>query len=104
MKINMKLYKLYKSVNKIIELKNKQLVSCSYDKSIIFYTKGNKGYKKDYSISTNGINGPIIQTKDNEICYYEGSNTICFYDFIKRKNIKRINNINITRYIYDIYH
>ena len=46
---------------KIIELKNKQLVSCSFDKSIIFYNK----YKKDYSITTKGENGPIIQTKDN---------------------------------------
>ena len=70
-------------VNKIIELKNKQLVSCSDDKSIIFYNKDNNEYKKDYSISTNGSNGPIIQTKDNEICYYENNkDTICFYNFI----------------------
>ena len=50
---------------KIIELKNKQLVSCSFDKSIIFYNKYNNKYKKDYSITTKGENGPIIQTKDN---------------------------------------
>ena len=49
------------NVTKIIELKNKQLVSCSFDKSIIFYNKDNNEYKKDYSISTNDINGrPII--------------------------------------------
>ena len=88
-------------VNKIIELKNKQLVSCSWDKSIIFYNKDNNEYKKDYSISTNGRNGPIIQTKDNEICYYEYEDTICFYDFIKRNNIKKLNNISVTGYIYD---
>jgi len=88
-------------VNKIIELKNKQLVSCSYDKSIIFYNKDNNKYKKDYSISTNGSNGPIIQTKDNEICYYESGSTICFYDYIKRNNIKKLNKISITGYIYD---
>ncbi len=46
-------------------------------------------------------NGPIIQTKDNEISYYEGHDTICFYDFIKRKNIKKINNSSVTGYIYD---
>ena len=74
-------------VNKIIELKNKQLVSCSCDESIIIYNKDNNKYKKDYSILTNGENGPIIQIKDNEICYYESNGgTICFYDFIKRKN------------------
>ena len=44
-------------VNKIIELKNKQLVSCSGDKSIIFYNKDNNVYKKDYSFSTDGMNG-----------------------------------------------
>ena len=82
-------------VNKIIELNNKQLVSCSWDKSIIFYNKDNNEYKKDYSISTNGHNGPIIQTKDNEICYYEDYDTICFYDFIKRNNIKKLNNIRV---------
>ena len=49
------------NVTKIIELKNKQLVSCSCDNSIIFYNKDNNEYKKDYSISTNDINGrPII--------------------------------------------
>ena len=53
-------------VTKIIELKNNQLVSCSYDKSIIFYFKNNNKYIKDYSISTNGENGPVIQTKDND--------------------------------------
>jgi len=90
-------------VNKIIELKNKQLVSCSFDNSIIFYHKdSNNKYIKDYSISTNGWNGPIIQTKDNEICYYEKDNdTICFYDLIKKNNIKKINDINATAYTYD---
>ena len=71
------------------------------DKSIIFYNKDNNEYKKDYSISTNGYNGPIIQTKDNEICYYEYEDTICFYDFIKRNNIKKLNNISVAGYIYD---
>ena len=89
-------------VTKIIELKNKQLVSCSCDKSIIFYNKDKNEYKKDYSISTNGKNGPIIQTKYNEICYYEhNQDTICFYDFIKRNIIKKLNNICVANCIYD---
>ena len=88
-------------VNKIIELKNKKLASCSWDESIIFYNKVNNEYKKDYSISTNGTNGPIIQTKDNEICYYESNKTICFYDFIKRNNIMKLNNISVTGCIFD---
>ena len=89
-------------VSKIIELKNKQIVSCSDDKLIIFYNKDNNEYKKDYSISTNGENGPIIQTKDNEICFYELANSaLCFYDLLERKIITKINNISVSYYIYD---
>ena len=88
-------------IKKIIELKNKKLASCSSDKSIIFYSKDNGEYKKDYYISTNGTNGPIIQIKDNEICYYEGYDTICFYDLIKKNNIKNINNIRVINHSYD---
>ena len=61
----------------------------------MIYNKDNNEYKKDYSISTNDWNGPIIQTKDNEICYYEYKDTICFYDFIKRNNIKKLNSISV---------
>ena len=108
-------------VSKIIELRNKKLVSCSGDKSIIFYFKDNNEYIKDYSISTNGENGPIIQTKDNEICYYDsgdgsicffdlleicyheytGNSVICFFDLLERKIINKINNISVTCYNVD---
>ena len=82
-------------VNKIIELKNKTLVSCSRDHSIIFYIKDNIKYKKDYQISTNGYCRNIIQTKENEICYYETDNdTICFYDLLERKVKSSISNIS----------
>ena len=80
----------------------RKLVSCSADSSIIFYFKDNNEYIKDYSISTNGKNGPVIQTKDNEICYHEYNNsTLCFYDLLERKIITKINNISVKGYIYD---
>ena len=84
------------SVRKIIELKNKSLVSCSNDKSIIFYNKDNNNeYKKDYNISTNGGCFSVIQTKENEICYSEFQNSsICFYDLNQRKIKSSLNNIN----------
>ena len=88
-------------VSKIIELKNKQLVSCSKDKTLIFYNKDKDGikYKKDYSITTNGWNGPVIQTKDNEIFYYESNeDTICFYDLDKKKIVKTMSNITVTAF------
>ena len=83
------------SVYKIKELNNQKLVSCSADSSIIFYFKDNNEYKKDYQISTNGVCSPIIQTKDNEICYSEGKDkAICFFDLLERKIITSIKNIN----------
>ena len=89
-------------VTRIIELKNKKLVSCSYDNSIIFYFKDNNEYTKDYIIKTNGYNGPIIQIKDNEICYYENTNNaLCFFDLQERKNITKLNNISLSYNTYD---
>ncbi len=88
-------------VSKIIELNNKQLVSCSKDKTLIFYNKDKDGikYKKDFSITTNGWNGPVIQTKDNEIFYYESNeDTICFYDLDKKKIVKTMSNITVTAF------
>jgi len=89
----------------IIELKNKKLVSCSSDETIKFYNiDDNNKYKLDYSINTNGFNGPVIQTKDNEICYQECTqennnvSTICFYDLMEKKVIAEINNIILPSY------
>ena len=80
---------------KIIELKNKTLISCSHDKTIIFYIQDNMEYKKDYQIKTNGSCSSIIQTKDNEICCSEENNSkICFYYLLERKNKSSVSNIN----------
>ena len=82
-------------VYKIIELKNKNLVSWSEDLSIIFYLKDNNKYKKNYTISTDGECYSIIQTKDNEICYSEeNDNKICFFDLLERKIEASISNIS----------
>ena len=84
-----------KIVRKIIELSNKNLVSCSDDSSIIFYIKVNNNYKKDYQISTDGSCSSIIQTKDNEICYSEyNGNKICFFNLLERKLKASISNIS----------
>ena len=79
-----------KEVFKIIELKNKYLVSCSQDKSIIFFIKDKSSYKKNYKLSTNGTCSSLIQIKDNEICFSENNiynYNICFFDF-NQKQIK----------------
>ena len=85
------------AIYKVIELKNKYLVSCSSDKSIIFYMYDHLEYQKDYQISTKRSCNSIIQTKDNEICYSEANNnTICFYDINIRKIKSTINNLDIS--------
>ena len=108
--------------NYIIELKepiykikyHKYYISCSTvlndgrfaigsnDNSIIIYYNDNNEYKKEYSFATNGPNGPILETNDNEICYSEvDNNSICFYDILTKKIIGQINNISITSNIFD---
>ena len=86
---------------KIIEIKNKYLVSCSDDKYIIFYLKNNLEYKKNYQISTNGPCYSISQIKENEICYSEYINyrdKICFFDLNERKIKSSISNISNSGY------
>ena len=85
-------------VYKIIEVKNKYLVSCSDDKSIIFYLRDNSKYKKDYQISLDGICYCISQIKENEICYSENNNKICFFDINERKIKSSISNISKSAY------
>ena len=89
-------------IYKLLELNNNKLVTCSGDKSIIFYFKDNNEYKNDFKINTNGVNGPIIQTKNNEICYKEDINSaLCFFDLNERKNITKMNNISVSTCIHD---
>ena len=91
-----------KEVLKIIELKNQNLVSCSYDQSIIFFMKDKSSYKKDFKISLNGPCGSLIQSKDTEVCYcqYIKNYQICFYDFNQRKLKSSLSNINCNGYTF----
>ena len=79
---------------KIIELKNKNLVSCSKDRNIIFYRQNKSKYKKDYKYFIFSYVSSLIQTKDNEICfsstYYEIKmrHNIYFYDYNQKKTIQ----------------
>ena len=58
-------------INSIIQLNNKDLVSCSIDKSIMFYSKDKDKYKKYYKILRESPCESIIQTKENELCSLE---------------------------------
>ena len=81
----------------LIELKNKNLVSCSRDCSINFYKKDNILYKLYYKHQTKGGLNSVLQTKENEICYFDYINkTLYFYDLIKKENKASISNIGIN--------
>lgn len=68
---------------KIIEIKNKNLVSCSVDPSIIFYYKDNLKTTIKYD---KWLMLFCYRAKENEICYSEyKNNTICFYDLLEKK-------------------
>ena len=90
-------------ISYITELKNKQFVSCSYDNTIIFYSKDNDNkYTKDYNINTDTENGPIIQIKDNEVCYFElVDRTFNFFDLQERNIIATLNNISVSTNVFD---
>ena len=58
-------------IYKIIELKNNDIVSCSQDKSVIFYFENNSKYSQLYKIHSNGICSSFTKTKENGIYYSE---------------------------------
>jgi len=88
-------------LKKIIELENKQLISCCYKGISVFFNNNNE-YKKYYEISTNGSCYSVVQTKYNEICYSESSNnSICFYNLHERKTTNIINNIESAGYWFE---
>ena len=68
------------------------------DSSVIFYFKDNNEYKRDYKILTNGLCSSVIQTKNDEICYSEKTDSaICFFDIFERTikaTIKSISKLN----------
>jgi len=87
-------------VFKIIELKNKTLVSCSNDNFVIFYNKDkikNK-YVPYHKLSVNNYCFNIIETKDNEICYSEKDKTIYFYNVLQKQIMSKINDIDLNTY------
>ena len=86
------------SVKSIIELENKQIVSCSFDKSLIVFFEENNEYKMDYKISIEGECYSVIQTKNNQICYSDEINGTCFFDITERKLIKTLNDIRDTKF------
>ena len=87
------------TVCKIIELENKNLISCSFDGYLVVYSMENNEYKLNYKIKANNKCYSVIQTKNNEICYSDNYGfmnddyDICFYDIFKRKKLETINGI-----------
>ena len=87
------LYGHTKNIFEVIELNNEKLVSCSQDASLILYSKNNENYHFQYQIKTPVRCESVIQTKDNEICYYLMGGVIYFYNLIKKTIINKITKI-----------
>lgn len=91
----------YSDVQQIMELTNNKLVTSSYHSGeIVFFFKDNNEYKTDFTIKAPSGVGPIIQIKNNEICYYVFP-TLYFFDLNERKNITTIKNIKACLNYYD---
>lgn len=90
------LYGHTKNIFELIELNNEKLVSCSQDASLILYSKNNENYHFQYQIKTPVRCESVIQTKDNEICYYLMGGVIYFYNLIKKAIINKITKIKLA--------
>ena len=89
-------------INKIIELKNENLISCSSDCSIIIWKKTNKdnNYNKQITI-LNEENGPIsslLEVQDNLISLHNENDYVIIWDYELMEIRKIINDIELNLY------
>ena len=89
-------------INKIIELKNENLISCSSDCSIIIWKKTNKenNYNKQITI-LNEENGPIsslLEVQDKLISLHNENDYVIIWDYELMEIRKIINDIELNLY------
>ena len=89
-----------KAITKIIELKNENLVTFSWDFSFkIWKINNNNNYEQIYEFIDNNILTDGLEIKDNEIICYQiktDPNSLVFYDLNKNEKIKTLNNLNLS--------
>ena len=88
-----------KAITKIIEIKNKNIITFSWDYSFkIWKLNNNNKYEKINEIVESYRLSDGIEIKDNEILYFIGDaqKSLVFYDLEKNEKIKILNNIYLS--------
>ena len=81
---------------KIIQLNNKNLLSCSDDKSIKIWNENNKIYKEKFNLIVDDYVRNINEIKNNIIIYNVSYNKLEIYDLNLNKKIKFFNNLSLS--------
>ena len=88
------------AITKIIELKNENLITFSWDFSFkIWKINNNNNYEQIYEFIDKNILTDGLEIKDNEIICYQiktDPNSLVFYDLNKNEKIKTLNNLNLS--------
>ena len=87
-----------KTITKIIELKNENLITFSRDCSFKIWklNNNNNEYEKIYEFKDINYLSDGLEIKDNEILLYAlNPQSLVFYDLNKNEKIKTLNNLNI---------
>ena len=92
-----------KLIFNLIQLKENNFISFSWDNSFKFWSLNNKNnlFKSTLTKKENNPLYNAIQTKENELLYeIPDSSTIIFFDLNKNEKITTLNNLNLINFFY----
>ena len=89
------------AITKILELKNENLITFSWDCSFKIWklNNNNNNYEQIYEFKDTNALSDGLEIKDNEIICYQirtVPNSLVFYDLNKNEKIKTLNNLNLS--------
>ena len=87
------------AITKILELKNENLITFSWDCSFKIWKLNNNNYEQIYEFKDTNALFDGLEIKDNEIICYQirtVPNSLVFYDLNKNEKIKTLNNLNLS--------
>ena len=84
-------------ITKIIELKNENLITFSWDETFKIWKSTNNKYEKIYEFKDINKLSDGLEIKDNEIVYALNTNpqSLVFFDLKKKEKIQTLNNLNL---------
>ena len=88
------------AITKILELKNENLITFSWDSSFKIWKLNNNNEYENIKLFKDSISlTDGLEIKDNEIICYQlrtDPNSLVFYDLNKNEKIKTLNNLNLS--------